>query len=363
MMEMFAPGKIMLAGEWCVLEPGNSCIVIALKKGVTAQIEPNETMLITALEIGVCGVEVVFQNGTLEYTQKLDIGQREKLRFVYTTLEVVHRYLAEKKISFKTFTLSITSEISTFTLPDGIKTKVGLGSSAATVVAVIKAVLSFHGQKIDNELVFKLASIAHVIAQDNAGSCFDIAASAYNSIVLYKRFDPAWFEKEKDMPMLQLVEQPWPGLEITLLTFPAHLQVLVGFVGQSADTKDLIKTVEKFKKKNKGAHKKICTKITQIVTDLVTALQAGEKENVLRLIKENRIQLRHLSEQTGAFLETPELTRLIDTADACGAAAKFSGAGGGDCGIAVCFDDATKEKVVAAWQKSGVHVIDVISVA
>ena len=35
-------GKVMLAGEWAVLELGNPCIVMALDKGITATVENGE---------------------------------------------------------------------------------------------------------------------------------------------------------------------------------------------------------------------------------------------------------------------------------------------------------------------------------
>ena len=89
------------------------------------------------------------------------------------------------------------------------------------------------------------------------------------------------------------------------------------------------------------------------------AINASDKEKILVLLKQNRVLLKELSDKSKNNLETPELAKLADLADALGAAGKFSGAGGGDCGIAVCFDDDSAENVKKAWKENGIVPVDV----
>ncbi len=58
-------------------------------------------------------------------------------------------------------------------------------------------------------------------------------------------------------------------------------------------------------------------------------------------------------------LETEELSKLADVAEEHGVSGKFSGAGGGDCGIAVCFDGITAEKIKQHWKETGLYPIDI----
>jgi mevalonate kinase len=56
----------------------------------------------------------------------------------------------------------------------------------------------------------------------------------------------------------------------------------------------------------------------------------------------------------GIPIVTPALARLVAAARRVGAAAKPSGAGGGDCGIALATSAAQAAAVRAAWQEEGV---------
>jgi len=51
---------------------------------------------------------------------------------------------------------------------------------------------------------------------------------------------------------------------------------------------------------------------------------------------------------------TPALARLVAAARRVGAAAKPSGAGGGDCGIALVTSAAQADAVCAAWRGEGI---------
>jgi phosphomevalonate kinase len=65
-----------------------------------------------------------------------------------------------------------------------------------------------------------------------------------------------------------------------------------------------------------------------------------------------------LLDRLGAALDlplvTPELARLVRAANRVGAAAKPSGAGGGDCGIAFATSAAQAMAVQAAWRDAGI---------
>ena len=61
-----------------------------------------------------------------------------------------------------------------------------------------------------------------------------------------------------------------------------------------------------------------------------------------------------MGEQTGVLIETKQLSQLCDIASAHGGAAKTSGAGGGDSGIAFIFEEEKAQAIIEDWKKAGI---------
>jgi len=68
--------------------------------------------------------------------------------------------------------------------------------------------------------------------------------------------------------------------------------------------------------------------------------------------------LERLAREADLPLLTPELDRLVALARAAGAGAKLSGAGGGDCAIALTDDAEVAARVRAAWQAASFRALD-----
>lgn len=370
-IDVHVPGKLILAGEWAVLEPGHSCIVVPVDRYVTVRMHPNYTLplntfIVHAPEIGLSSINVQWGDQALHVTNTLDQGQQARATFVLNALTVAFQFIFENNPrEFIPGEMTINSDISTVTLSDGTKVKPGLGSSAAVVVATITALLQLYGYAIDvpaaKDIIFKLSCIAHHKAQGSVGSCCDVAASAYAQPILYQRFESQWFaEKMKQGALLvELVSMPWPGLMIKPMVLPAELVFVIGFAGTSASTPHLIKQVHQYAATKSMQYSAVCAAIHQLVTKLSDALLSGNIDSVMSLIKENRLLLQQLACDTGVCLEIPALTLLIDSAERCGASAKFSGAGGGDCCIAVCRNEAMADKVRAIWQEQGLLPLNI----
>ncbi|MDN6259026.1 MAG: hypothetical protein L0J31_04565 [Corynebacterium sp.] len=97
------------------------------------------------------------------------------------------------------------------------------------------------------------------------------------------------------------------------------------------------------------------------VTALVEALGNDDADGIRAGIRRNRELLRELGEHTGTTIETPTLRRLIEIAEACGGAAKTSGAGGGDCGIVLIDSQSGTsdlDGLLAAWERSDIRLLN-----
>jgi phosphomevalonate kinase len=366
----FAPGKVMLMGEWAVLEVGNPCIVVSIEKGVTVTVEQSTNMSLDAPDVGLCV--------DLEYHEMLGFSLKNNrteevvktYRFPEKALQIVYDYLIELGHEFVPVHISISSSISSVTFPDGRKTKIGLGSSSATVVAIVKAILLFYGIDVENksgkDLVFKLSSIAHCMAQKCFGSCYDVAASTYGGALIYKRFDPDWlinllyrFER-RGVFLKEIVQQEWPSLEIKPIGLPKNMKICVGFVGYSGDTRELVQGMEEYKNLDFVGYREKVDLITEHVKRFLRAVEYGNEEEMLKAIWYNEVAITVLEAHSGLHLVTCDLKRLCTVARECGSEAKVSGAGGGDCGIAVCFDEQTAKKTMLEWRKNGILPIAIL---
>ena len=94
---------------------------------------------------------------------------------------------------------------------------------------------------------------------------------------------------------------------------------------------------------------------------IANALENGNIDALLSGFVQNRALLKDLGEITGTLIETPKLTRLIEVADNAGLPAKTSGAGGGDCGIAIARAedfDAVSARIEEEWQNNGIEALN-----
>ncbi len=358
-MKASAPGKLFLSGEWAVLELGNPGMVAAVNKCVWVDIEEANEISVSVDDFKISDARGEFRNGKFEWASELTDEQREKLIFCRGAIEAALRYLGE----FKPFRIRSWGEMSQLEV-DGEMKKIGFGSSAASVVAFVSGILKINGRDIESrevrDIIYKLSTIAHYFAQGKVGSAFDVAASVYGGIFVYKRFDPKWLvsQMESGRPVKEIVEQDWPGFEVEELEIPEGFDLLVGWTRGSASTSAMVKQMNGFKEQNPEEYRRLFDQIADLVRELVPLWKAGNKERILECLRKNEDYLRELGEKSGVNIETPELMKLSEVANRAGGAGKLSGAGGGDCGIAVCFEPDVAEKIEKAWQEAGLYLVD-----
>ena len=100
-------------------------------------------------------------------------------------------------------------------------------------------------------------------------------------------------------------------------------------------------------------------KIGKLTEKIIDAWKAENKEKILIFLRENGELLRNLGKETNIDIETKKLAILSEIANKNGGAGKVSGAGGGDCGIAITFNQDDSEKIIREWKEEGIDSIDV----
>ncbi len=361
MIKVSAPGKLFLSGEWAVLEVGNPGIVASVNKRVFVEIEEAERISVTIDDFGIRDLEGEFDGKELKWGRELSEKEREDTQFIKGAIETALKYLGEgAKNKFRIRSWGEESQIEV----GGEVKKVGFGSSAASVVATVAGILALNGEDISRrevkDRIYKLSAIAHYFVQGKVGSAFDVAASTYGGVFVYKRFDPRWLmEKlEAGESLRDVVEQEWPAFGVEELEIPDGFQLSIGWTRESASTSAMVKQLNEWAKASPEDYKRLYDGIANLVRELIPAWKDKNKEKVLELLRKNEDFLRELGEKSGVNIETPELKSLSEIANRNGAAGKLSGAGGGDCGIAISFDSGIANKVKGEWKNSGLYIVD-----
>lgn len=216
-----------------------------------------------------------------------------------------------------------------------IKTKgdfshqVGLGSSSAVTVATFKALGLLFNIQMDLKELFEMSYRVNLLIQ-GVGSGFDIAAATYGETLEYvvggKKIEPLHI---KSLPLV------------------------VGYSGLKADTPFYIRRVAEAFKSKKEEMEKIFKLIQILVESAKKGLQTGNLPEVGRCMNENQKLLVQLG------VSTPKLDNMISSAIMAGAyGAKLSGAGGGDCMIALV-DETKRLDVEESIEKVGGEIIHV----
>ena len=170
----------------------------------------------------------------------------------------------------------------------------------------------------------------------------------------------------------ELVRMDWPCLGIRRLEPPSP-RLRVGWTGEPASTPRLVAGVRaRTRGTGQAAHAARTAHAApayaayaaflraseNCVGSLARALREDDGRAIAGRIEESRRLLSDLSRTSGIVIETPRLRRLVDIARGFGASAKSSGAGGGDCGIALCPPGTDADAMCSAWEASGIRPLD-----
>ena len=350
-----APGKLYIAGEYAVVEPGHRAVLVAVNRFITLRVTP------CSPAGGYAGTirSRLYDTGSRPWRHRPQDGLAEAVGgdddYVISAIRVVEALVAEGGGRLGSFNLGISSE-----LDEADGRKLGLGSSAAVTVATVRAVAGFYGLSLDDSRVYKLAMLASDAVQP-IGSGGDIAASAVTGWVDYASPDRVWLRRARQRAQARggtgdLLESDWPGLCLRRLPVPS-VRLQVGWTGAPASTPALVADVQT---RSHGAddYTVFLRDSQDCLARLITAIEDDDAARIMRQIARNRALLAGLSRIGGRTIETTELARLVEIALEHGAAAKSSGAGGGDCGIALCPPATDLVALRAAWETAGIRPLD-----
>jgi mevalonate kinase len=307
-----APGKLMIVGEHAAVY-GHPCIVTAVSSRihVTCALCDDGAFTLHSPDVGIDS-----------YTKPMhDVGGGTIPREV----QYIEKTLAQwnkQQLPIQGLTIDTHAEFSS---------TVGFGSSSGVVVATLCALMKLCNVSIDEKELFTMAySIIQLVQGRVSG--FDVASALYGGTLYFSG------NGETIEPLVT-----------------DSIPFVVGYTGVKADTKTLVDAVAAKKEKYPQKVNRIFIAIEKLVNEVKERIGEQDWDRVGRLMDFNQEYLRDLG------VSSEHLETLISAAKEAGAyGAKLSGAGGGDCMIALHPKGARgKQKIIEAIQKAGGTVMDV----
>ncbi|HLR68930.1 phosphomevalonate kinase [Virgibacillus alimentarius] len=344
------PGKLMIAGEFAVLEPHHKLVVMAVNRFVYATIEESHENFLTLENFNLNHITWDYENSNINVHANDD-----RIRFAKDAMTIALNFLEENSITTGGFSLKVKSE-----LDDISGVKYGLGSSAAVVTSIIAAILKKYLPNPSASLIFKLAAISHVKTQGN-GSGADVAASSYGGMLKYASFQAEWLKEmyRNANSLMELLEENWSYLSVHPVSLPENVHICIGWTGNPASTAKLVDKVLKLKQNNTSQFGQFLDDSAKAVTHFYQGMQQNDIDLLLSGVKKNRQALSTVGNNANVDIETPLLGKLCDLAEQFGGAGKPSGAGGGDCGIAFMPSKEKAKDLFRAWEAAGIKPLDI----
>lgn len=156
MVEVSAPGKLYIAGEYAVVETGHPAIIVAVDQFVTVTVEAARKVgSIQSAQYSEMPVRWTRRKGELV----LDIRENP-FHYILAAIRLTEKYAQEKNILLSFYDLKVTSE-----LDSSNGRKYGLGSSGAVAVATVRALNQFYALNLSQLEIFKIAALANLLSK------------------------------------------------------------------------------------------------------------------------------------------------------------------------------------------------------
>ncbi|HEY5925402.1 MAG TPA: hypothetical protein VIV11_27145 [Kofleriaceae bacterium] len=335
-----APGKLIVTGEYAVLE-GAPALVLAMSRRAVAMHSR---------------------------------GPRGSSAFLIAVIEEIEKRLGSGHNAARAAAAVVVD--STQFYDRGMK--LGLGSSAAVTVAATALALAADHEAvptIDRDLVLAIASAAHAAAQSTRagrdssvmiprptddkldrgawyrarGSGADIAAAVFGGVIAFQRTTPdrvAWPSDAAARGRATTMD----GATIERVSWPSELTLIPFFTGVAADTPTLVSAVAAAREREPVKVDAALAAIDKASRAACQACAARAPEIASNALLAALALAAHATDQLAAATGLPLVPSTVTAARSAlarvGGAVKTTGAGGGDIAIAVipATEDATQAR-------------------
>ncbi|KAH6996184.1 ribosomal protein S5 domain 2-type protein [Ilyonectria sp. MPI-CAGE-AT-0026] len=403
-----APGKVLLAGGYLVLDRQHTGFVFGLNARINViagEIHTTPGVQLTEIVVDSpqfldaqwrYGYRLTEAGGGIKVTQ-LQVGSKINPNpFVETTLSYALTYI--DRIAGQRPSHSMTSarliiladndyyshsgsadtqrgRFARFPVTLGDANKTGLGSSAALVTSLTAALLIHYLPRdlfdIESDkgkrALHNLAQAAHCAAQGKVGSGFDVAAAVFGSC-RYKRFSPATLSKIPEPgaagfsdSLVQLIdeESAW-DVEVAKdeVKMPKGVVLRMCDVDCGSKTVSMVKKVLAWRAQDPEGSKQLWDELQRRNEDLISTLKQGDVEQLPTKLAAVRELVKKMGTSSDVPIEPDSQTELLDAISSVDGVygGVVPGAGGFDALAILMKDDAeTKQRVkkfLAEWAQA-----------
>jgi len=296
-------GKAILFNEHFVVY-GIPAIVSAIGKYTTARITPSETP----------GMQFIDNRGaTPRYKEdKLD-QQKDSLRRIMDAMDV-----------------SLDKESITLELAGSLYAASGIGASAASCVAIARAINKYYELNLSDEEINNIAFEGEK-GYHGTPSGIDNTASTFGGLIWYEKKDPIIMEK---------------------IAIPNPIEIVIGNTGKVADTTAAVAGVRERKEQYPDRYQAIFNRAENIAYLAKQALYDEDNHEIGKLMNESHKLLQQIE------VSSKELDFMVKLAREYGAyGAKLTGGGLGGNMLALTPGKTLQEEVSNALEKEGFRTL------
>lgn len=336
MLSASAPGKLVILGEYAVLE-GTPALVQAVDRYAQVSLSPSISGRDEICAKPLLEEALAFRFDNEGRFHWLDESSHQRLPFVQPLMNDLGPWGTQAG------PVRLTLDTSAFFADyQGERRKLGLGSSAALAVALAAAwYASRHGvQKLDRERWLPTLVDLHRKLQNGRGSGVDVAASLYGGLVEYNTdADGQGTVQARALKAPQDVEWMWIWL------------------GQSASTRDFLAGMEIYRRNRGEEYQAHLQTMDDIARAGLAAVQHADSDGLLSSIQAYGQAMQALGDAAQVPIYTDGHRRLAELARRFNVAFKPSGAGGGDIAFAASRDTEALSALARRVRTAGYAVV------
>ncbi|MBJ80448.1 MAG: hypothetical protein CMH60_03945 [Myxococcales bacterium] len=337
-IEVSAPAKLFLLGEYSVLEGGPALLTgLTQRARVSLRLNSSGKCVFSAAQLGIHELSCELSANGLVHAD--DATTQQKLQIVREVFTEALSACPEIENHLRQgFTLNIdTSEF----FSKSNKMKLGLGSSAAVAVSLCTALLATEDEGIftQQERVYRLAQNAHQRVQKGRGSGADIGVAIYGGVLTFQQAGRG------ELPSVRSI------------VWPDDLEMLAVHTGKSVATGETLARLDIFREKNLQEFEEGMTNLKELAAQGLEAFKAAKGDAFLAHINAFQDAL----EEFGDAANLSEIQILPEDFQQeirnLGGAAKISGAGGD---VALIFYPASEssQKIFECAHRRGFKAMD-----
>jgi ERG8-type phosphomevalonate kinase len=336
MTDASAPGKLVLVGEYAVLD-GAPAIVAAIDVRARAKV------------VAIPGTESIFFDAASGRAFYFDIDSSTGLRWIGecpeangAILESVITSCIEHTTLFDdgpSFRVSMDTD-DFFTHLGGRWTKLGIGSSAAVLVALVGALVTELNLIMPPDELLAVCHSAHRRFQGGRGSGADVATAVYGGVITVRRSAGP------------------ETVSATACDWPSGLLALPIWSGVSASTPEMLVRFDKFRSDNPVDYRRHLRRLKALSEQASVAWAEQSLIDILNTLADYADALHVLDNDAQIGINSEPHVRIRQLVERHGAVYKTSGAGGGDFGLALTDSTEVLEAVRADCLSGGFELLD-----